>query len=95
MHGKPNIILQANDSKKKPFKGDILLDSPVDLPKFTTLQREGSQITSSSEEFISQLQSVRKHEGSRENILDTIAWSYSLEEVTVKAKAMSVPTVYA
>ncbi|MEA3462084.1 MAG: hypothetical protein U9R49_09405, partial [Bacteroidota bacterium] len=87
MHGKPHIILQANNPKKKPFKGDILLDSPVDLPKVTTLQRERPQIASSSEEFISQLQSARKLERSKENILDSIPWQLSLEEVQVTAKA--------
>jgi hypothetical protein len=86
-YGNPHIILQANNPKKKPFMGDILLDSPVDLPKFTTLQYEGPRTTSSSEEFISQLQSARKQQRSKKTILDSIPWKLSLEEVQVTAKA--------
>lgn len=87
MYGKSRLLLQAFTPKKKPFIGDILLDDPITPPQFPTPQPERYPIASTTEEFVSQMQSTRKTERSNALISDSISWKLTLEEVTVKAKA--------
>ncbi len=87
MQGNYRYILQATTAKKKPFKGSIFLDDPITPPQFSTLQLDNKMIASTTEEYVKQIQSTRKTERSKPLLPDSIAWSMSLEEVQVTAKA--------
>lgn len=87
MHGRSRMILQAATAKKKPFKGDIFIDDPIAPPQYSTMLLDNRMIASTTEEFVKQLQSKRKTERSKPLLPDSIAWSLSLEEVQVTAKA--------
>jgi len=87
MHGRSRLVLQAATAKKKPFKGDVFIDDQIAPPQYSTIQLDNKNISSTTEEYVKQLQSKRRTERSEPLFPDSIAWHMSLEEVQVTAKA--------
>ena len=86
MSGKHHFILQAETARGKPFKGSIILNEPNTISKFNSITLKSNSVTSTTIEFVRQIQSATKTERSRPSLPDSIAWSQTLEEVTVTAK---------
>jgi hypothetical protein len=87
IHGISRFVLQAATAKKKPFKGDIIIDDPIPTPHILKPIIKKEPIASTTEEYVLQTQEARKTERSKPLLPDSIAWSLSLEEVEVTAKA--------
>jgi hypothetical protein len=85
MTGKPHLMLQATTSKNKPFNGDITMDKPADLPKFSSLPASVFNTAASEAEYLRPAKPVTKKEIA--TIPDYGLMSKTLGEVTVTAKA--------
>jgi hypothetical protein len=87
LHGNIKFFMQAASSRNKTFKGKIFLDDPVPPPHFYTFRLPAETLLPAKEEVVFQMQSRQKAEHSKPAWPDSIAWSQSLDEVTVTAKA--------
>lgn len=87
MYGKSHAMLQATTPKKKPFNGDIILDNPVSPIQFATLPSLSYSLASSSVEYISGIQAVKKAEISKIPLYGSMSRTLGEVVVTAKAKA--------
>jgi hypothetical protein len=85
MSGKQRLMVQARKPNNKPFNGDILIDSPLKPPVFTTLPDLSNNMSFPKMEYINRIQAVKKTDLSRMNLAGSM--SKTLSEVVVTAKA--------
>ena len=84
-YGESKIFLLASTLKKKPFKGEIYIDSTVATsPRFVTALANDNASSTPAIEYVRQLQSFKKIDAAKK--INDLPISHMLKEVVVKVK---------